>query len=132
MSNADTHTTDSISILVDAADTITERGKQRELPNGERSMGRCVQAFNAIYGTVLSEQQGWQFMALLKIAQSASDKALRIDDYIDQSACAALAGECAARAQSQALQINRNNEAANTAIDTVRDLLDRKRDSRSL
>ncbi|WP_458068678.1 DUF6378 domain-containing protein [Rhodanobacter sp. BL-MT-08] len=92
---------DAVSILVDASDTITERGKQRDQPTGERSMGRCVQAFNAIYGTTLTEQQGWQFMALLKIARSSSG-AFRLDDFVDQAGYAALAGECAARVDDSA------------------------------
>ncbi|MEO5811578.1 MAG: DUF6378 domain-containing protein [Rhodanobacter sp.] len=87
---------DAVSILIDAADTITERGKQRDKPSGERSMSRTVAAFNALYGTSLSETQGWQFMVLLKAARAVTGKP-RMDDYIDQAAYSALAGESAAR-----------------------------------
>ena len=84
-------------ILVTAADAIDQRGSQRDQPSGERSMARAVSAFNAMYGTQLTEVQGWQFMALLKMARAAGGK-LHIDDYIDQAAYAALAGEAAEHA----------------------------------
>lgn len=93
-------THDAVSMLIDAADTITERGKQRDQPSGERSMARTVRAFNAIYGTAITEVQGWQFMALLKIARSAGGTH-RLDDYVDQAAYAALAGECAEKPEHQ-------------------------------
>ena len=89
--------TDAVSLLIDAADTITARGKQRDTPRGERSMGRAVKAFNAMFGTALTEPQGWQFMAILKMARASAGGPVRIDDYIDQAGYAALAGECAAR-----------------------------------
>lgn len=94
-------TPDAVSILVDAADTLTARGKQRDQPSGERSMGRTVRAFNAVYGTSLTETQGWQFMTLLKLVR-ASSGSYHPDDYIDQAGYAALAGECAAQAQATA------------------------------
>jgi hypothetical protein len=121
-----TATPDAVSLLVDAADTLTERGKQRDQPTGERSMGRCVRAFNELFGQHLTEQQGWQFMALLKIARSAAGE-LRLDDYIDQAGYAALAGECAARVQMQPLRRRLDDVVADAAIDKVQTLLARKR-----
>jgi hypothetical protein len=117
---------DAVSILVDAADAISHRAAQRDQPDGERSMGRCVQAFNALFGTTLTETQGWQFMALLKIARSTGG-ALHMDDHTDHAAYAALAGECAARQLALAAQVDRDSAAADASIAHVKDLLARRR-----
>lgn len=81
-------------LLIAGADAIGERAEQRDCPDGERSMRRTVAAFNAMFSARLTEEQGWQFMALLKMARSAAGRRHR-DDYIDQGAYSALAGECA-------------------------------------
>jgi hypothetical protein len=81
-------------ILRHAADLIEQRGKQRDSENGERSMGKTVAAFNAIYGTELTETQGWHFMELLKMVRSAYGEYVA-DDYEDKVAYAALAAESA-------------------------------------
>lgn len=80
-------------ILRTAADTIEARGRVRD-SGQERSMKKTIDTFNALTGHRLTEEQGWQFMVLLKLArqQSAHDP----DNYIDASAYAALAGECRA------------------------------------
>jgi len=75
-----------------AKDELVDRAAQRDSPDGERSMRRCVEAFNALYGTSLTETQGWQFMSLLKKARSVQGE-YREDDYVDDVAYAALAGE---------------------------------------
>lgn len=82
------------SILRKAADLIEERGKHRDQPNGEKSMLKTVQAFNAIYGTTLTEVQGWHFMELLKMTRSAYGVYVA-DDYEDKVAYAALAAAAA-------------------------------------
>lgn len=83
-------------ILSNAAAEMQDRAASRDTPEGERSMGRCVKAFNAMFGTELTETQGWQFMELLKMARSAGG-AFRLDDFTDGVAYAALAGESEAR-----------------------------------
>ena len=83
-------------ILNNAAAEMQDRAASRDSPEGERSMGRCVKAFNAMFGTELTETQGWQFMELLKMARSAGG-AFRLDDFTDGVAYAALAGESEAR-----------------------------------
>lgn len=83
-------------ILESAAMHIAERGKTRDIPGGERSMRRTVEAFNALCGHMLSERDGWMFMSVLKMSRSAIG-ALNLDDYEDGAAYFALAGECAAR-----------------------------------
>lgn len=82
------------SILRKAADLIEERAKQRDQPNGEKSMAKTVQAFNAIYGTTLTEVQGWHFMELLKMTRSTYGVYVA-DDFEDKVAYAALAAEAA-------------------------------------
>ncbi|MCC5811350.1 MAG: hypothetical protein JJU06_13350 [Ectothiorhodospiraceae bacterium] len=92
--------------LTKAKAEMEQRASSRDTPAGERSMGRCVAAFNALYGTAmaqrvtdglppLSETLGWQFMSTLKKARGAAG-AYREDDYTDDVAYAALAAESAA------------------------------------
>ena len=100
---ASTPVSDSVSVAIAAKDILNnaaaemqDRAASRDTPEGERSMGRCVKAFNAMFGTELTETQGWQFMELLKMARSAGG-AFRLDDFTDGVAYAALAGESEAR-----------------------------------
>ena len=90
----------AVETLRRAADLIEQRGKQRDSDTGERSMARTVGAFNAIYGTNLTETQGWHFMELLKMARS-SQGAYVSDDFDDKVAYAALAAECEAGARGR-------------------------------
>lgn len=77
-----------------AAQLIEDRAAQRDRQGGEKSMLATVTAFNAIYGTSLSETQGWHFMELLKMVRSAYGVYVP-DDYEDKVAYAALAAESA-------------------------------------
>lgn len=95
------HNNAAPDLLLEAADAIGHRAAQRDQPDGERSMRRTVAAFNAMYGTRLTEEQGWRFMEILKIARAAGGKPHR-DDYIDGAAYSALAGECALGGQLDA------------------------------
>ncbi|MEY4402174.1 MAG: Edwardsiella phage eiAU83 [Verrucomicrobiota bacterium] len=81
--------------LREAARLIEERAQQRDRAGGERSMAATVAAFNAIYGTGLTEVQGWHFMELLKMSRAAGGRYIA-DDYDDKIAYAALAAEAAA------------------------------------
>ncbi len=63
-------------------------------PEGERSMNATVNAFFVITGHALTEEQGWLFMALLKMVRSQQG-AFRADSYEDGAAYFALAGEAA-------------------------------------
>ena len=56
----------STYFLQAAIDVQAERGKQYDAPGGERSMGRTVQAFNAITGRDLTEAKGWLLLQVLK------------------------------------------------------------------
>lgn len=66
--------TSATDYLIRAANIMDERGKQYDSPQGERSMGRCVTAFNAITCRDLSEAEGWLLQQLLKDARQWSGK----------------------------------------------------------
>jgi hypothetical protein len=83
------------SILEAAAGHMRDRAATYDKPEGERSMGATVQAFKAITGHELTEEQGWLFMICLKLVRGVSDKTL--DSQEDLVACCALMGECVAR-----------------------------------
>lgn len=76
------------------AQHMRDRAASRDAPDGERSMARCVAAFNAQEGTNLTEAQGWRFMIQLKYARSIHGSFVA-DDYEDLCAYAGLAGEAA-------------------------------------
>ena len=83
-------------ILRAAAAVIEERGKVRDNAQGERSMARCVTAFNALTGRELTEIEGWLFMSVLKMARATAGEP-HLDDWIDLSGYAALGAECLSR-----------------------------------
>ena len=83
-------------ILGQASSEMRDRAKTYDKPQGERSMEATVKAFAAITGVNMSEQQGWQFMEVLKMVRS-NQGAYRADSFIDGAAYAALAGEAASR-----------------------------------
>ena len=80
-----------------AHDEMEARASERDT-EAERSMSSTVNAFNAVYGTNLTEEQGWMFMVFLKAARSRGGN-IRIDDYVDGSAYFALAGEAAIKSR---------------------------------
>jgi len=86
----------SADFLAQAVSEMKERASTYDKPEGERSMGACVAAFKAVTGITMSEQQGWQFMELLKMVRS-NQGAYRADSFVDGAAYASLAGEAAAR-----------------------------------
>jgi hypothetical protein len=81
-------------ILREAESTLRERASQRDCEiTGERSMASTVATFNALTGFNLSEENGWEFMCILKMVRGRQGKA-RQDDYVDLSSYGALLGEC--------------------------------------
>lgn len=78
---------------------MRDRASTYDKPDGERSMGKTVAAFNAITGKQISEEEGWLLMGLLKMVRSQQG-AFRADNYEDLAAYAALQGECAAKTRS--------------------------------
>lgn len=83
-------------VLKQAASEMEDRAKTYDKPEGERSMAATVTAFQAITGVSMTEQQGWQFMEVLKLVRSNQGD-YRADSFIDGAAYAALAGEAASR-----------------------------------
>ena len=82
------------NILKVASDNIGDRASERDTEE-ERSMAATIRAFNGMYGTELTEEQGWMFMVFLKAARAKGGD-FSDDDYIDGASYFALAGECAA------------------------------------
>lgn len=83
-------------ILEAAAQHMRDRASTYDAPNGERSMEKTVRMFNQLLGfEALTTEQGWMFMAILKIVRSQQG-AFRQDNYEDLAAYAALAAEEAA------------------------------------
>ena len=79
-----------------ALNHLEDRASTYDNPTGERSMGRTVEAFNAITGHKLTEEQGYLFMVLLKAVRSQQGK-YKSDSYEDGAAYFALMGESAAK-----------------------------------
>lgn len=84
----------AIQMLEAAASHMREREATYDAPGGERSMAKTVAMFNVANGAEMTVEQGWQFMALLKIVRTTQG-AYRADNYEDLAAYAALMGEAA-------------------------------------
>lgn len=82
-------------ILANAASHLERCAAERDSADGERSMARAVEAFNALTSHQLSERDGWMFMVTLKAARACSTPEGKPDDYEDLAAYGALAGESA-------------------------------------
>lgn len=86
----------AVDYLDAAAGHMRERAATYDQPDGERSMGRTVAAFNAIHGTALTESQGWHFMCLLKHVRLFTRPGFHADSAEDAVAYAALMAEAKA------------------------------------
>ena len=89
-------------ILQVANEAIVQRGVMYDSTGQqqERSIGKVVAMFNALTGHELTNEQGWKFMCLLKLARSEQGE-FSLDSFIDLAAYAALAGEEAAKHNQQ-------------------------------
>lgn len=83
---------------------MQDRAATYDAPEGERSMAKTVALFNALVAdklnVELSEEDGWNFMQLLKLVRSKQGN-FSADNYDDGAAYVALAGEAAAKTRSQ-------------------------------
>lgn len=80
--------------LSKALTLLEERGKDYDQPQGERSMGKTVQAFNAITGHTLKESEGWLLLQLLKdVRQWSNPNSYHADSAEDCISYAALKAE---------------------------------------
>lgn len=86
-------TISAIEFLERAADLMLERGQEYDSPDGERSMKATVAAFNVITGNILSEQEGWLFMLILKLTRQHQCEGWHQDSSEDAIAYAALMAE---------------------------------------
>lgn len=89
----------STEILQAAIDIQAARAAEYDQPGGERSMGRTVQAFNAITGRDLTEAEGWLLLQVLKDVRQWSAKDYHHDSALDGVAYSALKAEALAGAQ---------------------------------
>lgn len=80
-------------LLAKAAQLMAERGKQYDQPQGERSMGKAVLAFNVITGSHMTESEGWLLLQLLKDVRDRQRDAPHVDSLEDCIAYAALKAE---------------------------------------
>lgn len=76
-----------------AAEIMEERGKQYDKPAGERSMGKCVEAFNIVTGRDLTEAEGWLLLQILKDVRQWQRPGFHLDSAEDCIAYAALKAE---------------------------------------
>lgn len=80
--------------LRNGADVLAERGKEYDKPEGERSMQRCVSAFEIITGKRITEAEGWLFMQILKdVRQWQNPDRYHEDSAVDCVNYAALKAE---------------------------------------
>lgn len=75
---------------------MQDRATTYDSAKGERSMGKTVAMFNAMYEQEITEEQGWAFMCLLKLVRTSQGD-FRADNYEDLAAYAGLMGESASQ-----------------------------------
>lgn len=84
-------------LLRKAAAHMADRAATYDQPDGERSMGRTVEAFNTITGHCLTESDGWLLLQILKdVRQWQRRGAYHADSAEDCIAYAALKAEALA------------------------------------
>lgn len=76
---------------------MAERGKQYDAREGERSMARTVEAFNAITGHRLTEADGFLLLQVLKDVRDRQRDEPHRDSLLDGVAYAALKAEARLR-----------------------------------
>lgn len=80
-------------LLAAACEHMVQRAATYDKPEGERSMGRAVEAFNAITGRDIEESEGWLLMQLLKDVRDRQRREPHRDSLEDCIAYAALKAE---------------------------------------
>ena len=80
-------------LLKKASDIMIERGKQYDNEEGERSMGKCIVAFNSITSHSLTEAEGWLLLQILKDVRLFQKKQYHADSAEDCIAYASLKAE---------------------------------------
>ena len=90
-------TINAVDMLNKAKEHMEDRATTYDSPEGERSMGRAVTAFNSITGHQLKESEGWLLLQLLKDTRQWSRESYHEDSAEDCIAFAALKAESLAR-----------------------------------
>lgn len=80
-------------LLAKAKQHMDDRAATYDKPEGERSMGRAIAAFNAITGSGLRESEGWLLLQLLKDVRDRQRELPHLDSLEDCIAYAALKAE---------------------------------------
>jgi len=86
----------AVSILEAGLGHMQDRAVTYDSPQGERSMGKTVGMFNTLYGLELTEEQGWAFMAILKLVRTSQGN-FKLDNFEDMAAYSGLMGEAASK-----------------------------------
>lgn len=86
-------TTPAVRILQTASNHMRDRAATYDKPEGERSMGKTVEAFNAVTGRDLSESEGWLLLQILKDVRLFQRPGYHADSAEDCVAYAALKAE---------------------------------------
>lgn len=84
-------------LLAKAAKHMADRAATYDKPEGERSMGKTVEAFNAITGQNLTEAQGWLLLQVLKSVRMFQRPGYHADSAEDNIAYGGLMGEAKAK-----------------------------------
>lgn len=93
-------------LLAAAEEHMRDRAAQYDKPQGERSMGTTVIAFNAITGQTLSEAEGWLLLQLLKDVRLFQRPGYHADSAEDCIAYAALKAEAKGRETAATKEAN--------------------------
>lgn len=83
--------------------TLSDRGKDYDKPEGERSMGKTVQIFALYTGQRLTEAEGWLFMQILKDVRQWQRPGFHQDSAVDCINYAALKAEAKQYEQDRTL-----------------------------
>jgi hypothetical protein len=83
-------------VVKQAAKHMEDRAATYDKPEGERSMAKTVAIFNVLTNNYLTEEEGWMFMAILKMVRSQQGD-FKLDNYEDGAAYFALAAEAGAK-----------------------------------
>ena len=105
---------DANKILSGAAEGIIDRASIRDDGN-TKSMPRIVAIFNAITDQNLSVREGWLFMKSVKLGRGAQG-GFHMDDWVDEAAYGALAGEEAYRETFPTRQRGSKVQAQSTGL----------------
>ena len=81
------------ALLARAQRHMLDRAATYDQPDGERSMGRTVAAFNAITGRDLRESEGWLLLQILKDVRDRQRAEPHVDSLEDGMAYSALKAE---------------------------------------